>query len=71
MQGKDTANLAQIQPLQTCRQHHALGFSGEHTPASTASLLPNLSISMPICINIFFLQRERGKLPGGSWAGDP
>lgn len=41
MQGKDIANLAQIQPLQTCRQHHALGFSGEHTPASTASLLPN------------------------------
>lgn len=34
------SKLTQIRPLQSCRQHQALGFSGEHTPASTASPLP-------------------------------
>lgn len=50
MQGTDIANLAQIQPLQTCRQHRALGFSGEHTPASTASLLPTWASACPFAL---------------------
>lgn len=67
MQGTDIANLAQIQPLQTtpCTGLSRRARSSQHSSPSA-----NLSISMPICINIF-LQRERGKLPGGSWAGDP
>lgn len=32
------------------RQHHALGFSGEHTPASTASLLPTWASACPCAL---------------------
>lgn len=62
-----TQETAQTQPLQTtpCTGLFRRAHSSQHSfpPA-------NLGISMPVCINIF-LQRERGKLPGGSWAGDP
>lgn len=47
MQATDRGNLAQIQPLQTCRKHQALGFSGQHTPASRASLLPTWASACP------------------------
>lgn len=68
MQGTDIANLAQIQPLQAkpCTGLFRRAHSSQHSFSSV-----KLSISMPVCINIFFLQRERRKLPGGSWAGDP